>query len=113
MTRSSKARWWPRTAGSSTPACSHRGREMQIRTAYSTRFASPLRGRGRGGGNPDGKCSAIPPSPALPHKGGGRSARCRVGFVAFAALTLLPHTALAAGGDDVSPLVYQFMVFVI
>jgi NAD(P) transhydrogenase subunit alpha len=36
-----------------------------------------------------------------------------VGFVAFAALTLLPHTALAAGGDDVSPLVYQFMVFVI
>jgi H+-translocating NAD(P) transhydrogenase subunit alpha len=86
---------------------------MQIRTAYSTRFPSPLRGGVRGGGNPDGKCSAIPPSPALPHKGGGRSARCRVGFVAFAALTLLPHTALAAGGDDVSPLVYQFMVFVI
>ena len=30
-----------------------------------------------------------------------------------AALTLLPLPALAAGGGDVSPFVYQFMVFVI
>ena len=29
------------------------------------------------------------------------------------ALAFLPHPALAAGGEDVSPLVYQFMVFVI
>jgi NAD(P) transhydrogenase subunit alpha len=28
-------------------------------------------------------------------------------------LAFLPHTALAAGGGDVSPFVYQFMVFVI
>ena len=32
---------------------------------------SPLWGGVRGGGNPDGKCSAIPPSLSLPHKGGG------------------------------------------
>ena len=32
---------------------------------------SPLWGGVRGGGNPDGQCSAIPPSLSLPHKGGG------------------------------------------
>src|SRR5581483_947090 len=32
-------------------------------------------GGDRGGGSPDKKCSAIPPSPALPHKGGGSTAR--------------------------------------
>ena len=32
---------------------------------------------------------------------------------AAASLTLLPSTAFAAGGADVSPLVYQLMVFVI
>jgi uncharacterized protein (DUF934 family) len=32
---------------------------------------SPLRGGVRGGGNPDGQCSAIPPSLSLPHEGGG------------------------------------------
>jgi hypothetical protein len=34
-------------------------------------FPSPLRGGARGGGNPYGKCSAIPPSLTLPNKGGG------------------------------------------
>ena len=33
--------------------------------------------------------------------------------VAASALTLLPASAMAAGGGDVSPFVYQFMVFVI
>jgi uncharacterized protein (DUF934 family) len=32
---------------------------------------SPLRGGVRGGGNPNKQCSAIPPSLALPHEGGG------------------------------------------
>ena len=32
-------------------------------------FPSPWRGGVRGGGNPNSKRSAIPPSPALPHKG--------------------------------------------
>ncbi|KAB2914837.1 MAG: NAD(P) transhydrogenase subunit alpha [Hyphomicrobiaceae bacterium] len=48
------------------------------------------------------------PSP----QGGGRSRR-RVLGAAATALVLLPDAALAAGGGDVSPLVYQFMVFVI
>ena len=32
---------------------------------------SPLWGGVGGGGSPDVECSAIPPSPSLPHKGGG------------------------------------------
>ena len=34
-------------------------------------FPSPLWGGVRGGGNPDGGCSAVPPSLSLPHKEGG------------------------------------------
>jgi H+-translocating NAD(P) transhydrogenase subunit alpha len=84
------------------------------RAAHSPGFPSPLWGGARGGENPDNRCSAIPPSPTLPHKGGGRPARHRVALLTAASLTLLPHTALAAGGGgEVSPLVYQLMVFVI
>jgi hypothetical protein len=42
-----------------------------IGTSTAAVFPSPLRGGVRGGGNPDGKCSAIPPSLSLPHEGGG------------------------------------------
>ena len=39
--------------------------------------------------------------------------RHRMARLTAASLTLLPSTALAAGGGEVSPLVYQSMVFVI
>jgi NAD(P) transhydrogenase subunit alpha len=39
--------------------------------------------------------------------------RCGPAIALAAPLALLPSTALAAGGADVSPLVYQLMVFVI
>ncbi len=39
-------------------------------------FPSPLRGV-NGGGNPDRRCSAIPPSLSLPHEGGGNADRQR------------------------------------
>jgi hypothetical protein len=42
--------------------------------ALTTEFPSPLWGGVRGGGNPDGRRSAIPPSLSLPHKGGGNGA---------------------------------------
>ena len=49
-----------------------------------------------------------------PLRGGEFGWRPRLGGAAIAILgALLPHTALAAGGGEVSPLVYQFMVFVI
>jgi cbb3-type cytochrome oxidase subunit 3 len=37
----------------------------------ATGFPSPLWGGARGGGTPDLRCSAIPPTLSLPHKGGG------------------------------------------
>ena len=37
----------------------------------------------------------------------------RAAFLAAASALALPHTAFASGGGDVSPFVYQFMVFVI
>jgi acyl-CoA dehydrogenase len=42
--------------------------------AITTGFPSPLWGGARGGGNPDGQRSAIPPSLSLPHEGGGDAA---------------------------------------
>jgi hypothetical protein len=40
-------------------------------TKVARRFPSPWWGGARGGGNPYGKCSAIPPSLSLPHEGRG------------------------------------------
>ena len=73
---------------------------------------SPLVGDGKGGG--DGRITAvgIPPTPNPSPQGGGESRRILT-LVATILLGLLPQTALAAGGGDVSPFVYQFMVFVI
>ena len=53
--------------------------------------------------------SPIPSGHPLP-KGRG-ALRGAVAFIA--AVSMLPSVALAAGGGDVSPFVYQFMVFVI
>jgi len=41
------------------------------RARYADASPSPLWGGVRGGGNPYRRCSAIPPSLSLPHKGGG------------------------------------------
>jgi NAD(P) transhydrogenase subunit alpha len=84
---------------------------MMMRAASSTVFPSPLRGGVRGGGsygrnNPPTRRFA-PPSP----QGGGKSARRALSTIGVLALSPVP--ALAAGGGDVSPFVYQFMVFVI
>jgi proton-translocating NAD(P)+ transhydrogenase subunit alpha len=51
----------------------------------------------------------------LPPRGGGadRGTGFAIPFAAALAVLIFPHTALAAGGADVSPLVYQLMVFVI
>ena len=46
-----------------------------------------------------------------PLRGGGSRRRIWLA-AAIAIIVALPHTALAAGGADVSPLVYQLMVFV-
>ena len=69
-------------------------------------FPSPLWGGVRGGGKPDGKRSAIPPSLSLPHKGGGDAApRARVLGLATAlfALLMLPTLDAAAQGKRVRP----------
>jgi NAD(P) transhydrogenase subunit alpha len=44
------------------------------------------------------------------HRG---TAQCAAAYCALLSALLAPTAALAAGGDEVSPLVYQFMVFVI
>jgi NAD(P) transhydrogenase subunit alpha len=49
----------------------------------------------------------------LPPRGGGAVRGAGRALAVAAALTLAPTSALAAGGGDVSPFVYQFMVFVI
>ena len=73
------------------------------------------RGEGWGEGQPHTPAmetaSAPHPDP-LPASGERGSARRALGLIA-ATLALLPAPALAAGGGDVSPFVYQFMVFVI
>ena len=73
-------------------------------------------GEGQGGGDCRTFNVGIPPTPNPSPPGGGvfalRSRRSIAGIIA-ATLTLLPLPALAAGGGEVSPFVYQFMVFVI
>jgi proton-translocating NAD(P)+ transhydrogenase subunit alpha len=79
------------------------------------RSPSPLRGGVRGGGKPQGVRLHGHPTPNPSPSRGGEFGR-RVGLAAVVIATLLialPHAALAAGGGDVDPFVYRFMVFVI
>ncbi len=71
---------------------------------------SPLVGEGKGGGYRRASAVGLPPTPNPSPQGRGEYAFKLLG--AFA-LTLVATPALAAGGGDVSPFVYQFMVFVI
>jgi len=90
---------------------------MRDRAAMSP---SPrLRGEGRGEGPkqvPAALGAAPHPSP-LPTEEWGEGTRAsllrRFAPIAATLITWLPSAALAAGGGDVSPFVYQFMVFVI
>ena len=79
-------------------------------TSHSMAVPSPLVGEGQGGGDGGTFDVGIPPTP----QGGGKRGRHLVraiGPTLIAATAPLP--ALAAAGGDVSPFVYQFMVFVI
>ena len=63
---------------------------------------------------PQGRRSHLHPTPSPSSRGGESGRRSLVGAVLIATTSaLLPLPALAAGGGDVSPFVYQFMVFVI
>ncbi len=86
---------------------------MQTRATTSTASPSPLWGREGEGGN--SLRSWNPPTPNPSPQGGGECARhLRRAILAFLIVLALPSAALAsAGGADVSPLVYQLMVFVI
>jgi NAD(P) transhydrogenase subunit alpha len=55
-------------------------------------------------------CTGGSPSPL---RGGEFGRRARLAVLLTATLSTLPQAALATGGGDVSPFVYQFMVFVI
>jgi hypothetical protein len=71
-------------------------------------FPSPLWGGARGGGTPDGRCSAIPPSLSLPHKGGGNARnRCRDKIAALlsalVAVSVLSVVDADAQGKRVRP----------
>ena len=76
---------------------------------------SPSRGGVRGEGEPTSTAHdlcTLTPDP-LPVKGGEDESVCLRRVIVRDALALLPTAALAAGGGDVSPFVYQLMVFVI
>ena len=84
--------------------------------ANSGLFPSPLWGGVRGGGNPDGKRSAIPPSLSLPHKGGGddeavfleaASAKIRVGEAATEGAAIA-HQVLGAIGFTQEHTLHRF-----
>lgn len=55
----------------------------------------------------------LPSAPHTQDAGFLRRLRRGIAVIAAGSLILLPFPALAAGGGDVSPLVYQLMVFVI
>jgi len=75
---------------------------------------SPSRGGVRGGGTPQALPLPLHPTPdPSPSRGGEIRGRGLASVVTAMLFGLLPTAALAAGGGDVSPFVYQFMVFVI
>ena len=89
---------------------------------------SPLVGEGQGGGDRRASDTGSPPTPNPSPRGGGglvqdlrwakrlkhlRQMGLAAAWCAVALGSLLPTAAVAAGGGDVSPFVYQFMVFVI
>ena len=78
-------------------------------------FPSPLRGGVRGGGTIHGCPSVLHPTPIpSPSRGGEFGRRSwQAAVLAALATSAFPLPALAAGGGEVSPFVYQFMVFVI
>jgi H+-translocating NAD(P) transhydrogenase subunit alpha len=87
---------------------------MSTRAAHWAGVPSPLVGEGQGGGEPRRFCD--PPTPNPSPQGGGGFAQTlwrTIALISASALALLPAPALAAGGGEVSPFVYQFMVFVI
>ena len=57
--------------------------------------------------------AATSPSPRLWGEGIRAPLRHAIALAIAASVVLLPLPALAAGGGDVSPFVYQFMVFVV
>jgi len=86
-----------------------------VLTTYADRSPSPLRGGVRGGGRFHNPSRLFHPTPSpSPSRGGESAWRARLGTALLAVVAyLLPTPALAAAGGDVSPFVYQFMVFVI
>jgi NAD(P) transhydrogenase subunit alpha len=90
---------------------------MRSRAANATEFPSPLRGGVRGGGNMHGRRSLLHPTPSpSPSRGGDCGRGTWIAPVLIAAalvIALLPNPAHAASGGEVSPFVYEFMVFVI
>src|SRR5262245_21437297 len=79
---------------------------------------SPLWGGDRGGGKPhDLPLNFHPTRNPSPSRGGESTRRSEMAAALVTAVTaslvLLPEPALAAGGGDVSPFVYQFMVFIV
>src|SRR5262245_51094955 len=112
MTRSSKARWWPRTAELSIPICSNKGHNM-ARTLARPRLNLPPR-------EPECARAEAKKARAQPVLLGARRCGQAGRAEARGALPLLallfalsPGPAMAVGGQDVSPFVYQFTVFVI
>ncbi len=85
------------------------------RAACAGGLPSPLRGGARGGGVSHAPSLRLHPTPnPSPSRGGESGRRAWLGLALSAAATgLLPLPALAAGGGDVSPSVYQLMVFVV
>jgi NAD(P) transhydrogenase subunit alpha len=81
---------------------------MQRGAPAKCRF--PLWGRIGGGGTDGGRSSLRFPGLHAEQQGYPRRGHS---LALTAVLVLAPTAALAAGGEDVSPLVYQFMVFVI